>query len=113
MRPESKKLLWDAREAAVLVADFIRGRDFSGYQVDALLRSGVERQLEIVGEALAQLRRTDPDLSVMISYLPRVVGLRNILIHGYAVVESRLVWGVAQGDLPALRERLDELLRDG
>jgi uncharacterized protein with HEPN domain len=52
MRPESRKYLWDALTAADLIADFVAGKDFDAYRADPLLRSGVERQMEIIGEAL-------------------------------------------------------------
>ena len=70
----------------------------------------MERQLGIIGEALAALRRTDPALAAAIPELPRVVAFRNILVHGYAGVDDRLVWGVVERDLPGLREVLARLL---
>jgi len=69
------------------------------YQADDLLRSGVERQLAIVGEALAQLHRIDPATPAAIPELPRVVGLRNVLIHGYASVDNRIVWASSRSIL--------------
>ncbi len=56
MRPESSAFLWDAKEAALQVTTFIADLDEAGYRQDALRRSAVERQLEIVGEALGNLR---------------------------------------------------------
>lgn len=50
-------------------------------------------------------------MAAEIPELPRVVAFRNILIHGYATVDDRLVWGVVEGDLPALRAALERLLR--
>jgi uncharacterized protein with HEPN domain len=77
-----------------------------------LLRSAVERQFEIVGEALAQLRKVDAETAATIPELPRIVAFRNILIHGYATVDDRIVWGVVEGSLPALRAALKKLLGD-
>jgi uncharacterized protein with HEPN domain len=74
-------------------------------------RSAVERQFEIVGEALRQLRDVDPDAAAAIPELARIVAFRNILIHGYASVDDRLVWGVVEGKLPALRIALGSLLK--
>jgi uncharacterized protein with HEPN domain len=110
MRPESRKYLWDAREAADRIRRFTTGKAWSTYESDELLRSAVERQFEIIGEALAQLRSVDPDVAAKVPELARIVAFRNILIHGYASVDNKLVWGVVEGKLSALRTALDELL---
>lgn len=55
MRPDPRKYLWDALRAAERLGKFRQGKSFAGYQSDDLLRSAVERQLEIIGEALTQL----------------------------------------------------------
>ena len=72
----------------------------------------MERQLEIVGEAFSQLRKLDAATAGLIQELPHVVGLRNVLIHAYATVDDRLVWGVVEANLAPLVERLKGLLRD-
>jgi len=89
MHADAHKLLWDARLAADRVARFIAGKTFADYLQDEFLRSAVERQFEIVGEALNQLSRVDPATAAAIHELPRVVAFRNILIHGYASVDRR------------------------
>ncbi len=75
-----------------------------------MLRAAVERQFEIIGEALSGLKRVDPAAAAAIPDLARIIAFRNILIHGYASVDDRLVWGVVESDLPALRSALDRLL---
>ncbi len=110
MHADARKLLWDAMQAAERVARFTRGKTFDDYLADELLRSGVERQLAIVGEALSQLRRIDPAIAGSIAELARVVGFRNVLIHAYANVDSRIVWGIIEADLDPLRASLGALL---
>jgi len=112
MRPESKKLIWDAREAASAARAFIADRDYPAYAGDPMVRSAVERQLEIVGEALHRLSRADPEVAGKIEDLPRIVGLRNVLAHGYADIDDRLVWDVVQSKLPPLQSLLESLLRE-
>lgn len=111
MRPESRKYVWDALQAANRIARFTEGRSLEAYQADDMLRSAVERQFEIIGEALSQFRSVDPGAAAAIPQLKRIVAFRNILIHGYASVDDRLVWGVVEGNLPSLRSALDDLLK--
>jgi uncharacterized protein with HEPN domain len=112
MRPESRKYLWDAAQAVDRILTFVAGKTFQDYQADELLRSAVERQFEIVGESLAQLRTADPETSAMVPDAARIVAFRNLLIHGYATVDDRIVWGVVEGNVGQLREALRGLLAE-
>ena len=76
-----------------------------------MLRSAVERQFEIIGEALSQLAKSDLDTAAKISEYRRIIAFRNILIHGYANVDYRLVWGVVEGQLSVLIDEVQKLLR--
>lgn len=110
MQPDPRKYLWDALRAAELVHDFAKGQSFAAYQSNAMLRSAVERQFEIIGEALSQLSKVDPEIASHIPELPRIVAFRNILIHGYATVDDALVWQVLIDKLPSLQQALTALL---
>jgi len=110
MRSESRKYLWDALQAAERVVRFTAGRNFESYKADELLRSAVERQFEIVGESLARLDKLDSETAAAIPEVPRIVAFRNILIHGYAAVDDKIVWGVVESSLPQLRKALQQLL---
>jgi uncharacterized protein with HEPN domain len=109
---EARKYLWDAREAAARIVRFTTNRSFEHYLIDEILRAAVERQFEIVGEALSGLRRVDPDMAATVPDLARIVAFRNVLVHGYASIDDRLVWGVVEAELPNLREFLDRALSD-
>ncbi|MEO5672451.1 MAG: HepT-like ribonuclease domain-containing protein [Ramlibacter sp.] len=110
MHPDANKLLWDAQQAADRVARFTAGKTVVEYEADDYLRSAVERQFEIIGEALNRLSRVDPATAATIADLPRIVAFRNVLVHGYASLDNRIVWGVIEGSLAPLREALDRLL---
>jgi uncharacterized protein with HEPN domain len=112
MRPDSAKYLYDILQAADSIAQFTAGCDLKRYAGDPLRRSAVERQFEIVGEALAQLSRRDPETAAHVTERARIIAFRNILIHGYAQVDSRLVWDVVTTDLPVLRREVAALLAD-
>lgn len=70
------------------------------------MRSAVERQFEIVGEALGRAAREAPELNEAMPEIPRIVGLRNRLIHGYDSVDDQIIWDIVQTKIPALREKL-------
>ena len=110
MHPDAGKLLWDAQQAAERVARFTANKSLAEYESDDLLRSAVERQFEIVGEALNQLSRIDATVATTIEVLPRIVAFRNVLVHGYASVDNRIVWGVIEASLPSLRAAINQLL---
>ncbi len=107
---EAKKYLYDIVAAAELILHFTEGKTLEQYEADALLRSAVERQFEIVGEALAQLARLDPVLASQITDYRRIIAFRNLLIHGYAQVDNRLVWDIVRSKLPVLHQEVKELL---
>jgi uncharacterized protein with HEPN domain/predicted nucleotidyltransferase len=110
LRRDPKSLLWDARDAAKAIADMTAGKSFSDFDSDLVLRSAVERQFEILGEALAQLARLDPTLAARIPDLRQIVAFRNVLIHRYARIDRARVWRAVEDDLPPLRAILKDLL---
>ena len=113
MRLESKKYLFDILQAAKSLRQFSQGKALSDYEADALLRSAVERQFEIIGEALRRLAKDDSETAGRIAEHQRIISFRNILIHGYAEIDDRLVWDILQSKLPNLLEQVQSLLDDG
>ncbi|HME22214.1 MAG TPA: DUF86 domain-containing protein [Acetobacteraceae bacterium] len=107
------KLLWDARQATDRIARIAGGKRFEDYLSDEVLRWAVERQFIVIGEALSALRRIDPTVAAGIPDLARIIAFRNVLIHGYAGVDDRLVWGVIERDLSVLGASLARLLGTG
>ena len=112
MRLESRKLLEDVRQAAELILQFATGRTIRDYSENALLRSGIERQFEIIGEAINRLAKLDAATASRISQRRRIIDFRNILIHGYDLVDTNVVWDVVQNDLPALLREVEALLAE-
>ena len=110
MERSSRAYLQDIRTAVELVTRFTAGRSFDAFAADPLLRSAVERQLEIAGEALGQLAKSDPATAARISDFRRIIALRNILIHGYARVDHRVIWGIVENHVPILKREVDTLL---
>jgi len=110
MARDPRACLADALQAADAIADFCEKQTFRDYKSNRLLQSAVERQFMIVGEALAQLGRIDAELADRIPERARIVAFRNILVHGYAVVDDEQVWSAVETHLPRLRNVLTGLL---
>ena len=112
MKLEAKKLIYDLDQATELIATFTQGKQLQDYKADALLRSAVERQFEIVGEALNRLKKIAPDVAVQISDYQRIIGLRNVLAHGYDVISDEIIWDIVQNKLARLRQEIAEIQGD-
>ncbi|CAM2864776.1 DUF86 domain-containing protein [Actinomyces slackii] len=110
MRPETPAHLWDALQAARAAVGFTAGVGYDQFAGDLMRRSAVERQIEILGEALNRIRRADPDVAVRIVVIDQVVGMRNIIVHEYGHVDDRLVWDAVTSRLPGLSALLEQLL---
>lgn len=113
MRLETTKYLHDMQRAANMLGEFTAGRSFDEYRNDAMLRAAVERQFEIIGEAMARLARVDEAVAARVSGYQRIIAFRNVLIHGYADVDDRLVWDVVETSLPTLIEEINTLASEG
>ncbi len=112
MRPESRTLLFDIQEAAHLIQEFSSAKTYADFEGDAMLRAAVEREFTIIGEAMAQLASSDPTTASRVTGYRRIIAFRHVLIHGYTVVDSQIVWDVAQQDLPALAREVEGLLAE-
>jgi uncharacterized protein with HEPN domain len=94
------------------VPSYVGTRTLQAYLTDDYCQSAVERQLEIAGDALGQLRKLQPALFQRIPQGHKVVAFRNVLAHGYASLDHDEVYKVATADAPALLQSLEELLRE-
>ena len=112
MRRDPRAFLWDVEQAGGAITEFTAGFDAAGYRASPLIRSAVERQFEIIGEALNRLSKEAPDLANRVPNLARIVGFRNVLIHGYAVIDDGRVWEIVTTLLPSLRATVTALLTE-
>ena len=110
MRLEARKYLTDIQAAAERIARFTGGKRFEQYLADEMLRSAVERQFGILGEALSRLSKDSPEIAALIPDHAKIIAFRNILVHGYASVDDRLVWGVIETHLSSLKKAVAQLL---
>ena len=80
---------------------------FEKFDNDFLAKRAIERELEIIGEAVNNIRKITPDISI--SGVKQIVNLRNLIIHSYDTVDSAILWGIIQKDIPLLKNELIEL----
>ncbi len=110
MKDDILKHLYDIRESALAISRFVSGKTFDDYMQDELLRSGVERKFEIIGEALNRVRRDAPTILDKIREHRNIVSFRNILAHGYDNIDDKIVWGIIEEDLGVLLEDVEGLI---
>lgn len=110
MNDKIKKNLTDILQATEEIQDFVCGMDFEQYQNNPVTKRAVERDFEIIGEALNRIKHIDSELLEKISEHHRIIGFRNILIHGYDIVDETIVWQAVTNHLPNLVREVNEIL---
>ena len=113
MRPErTPRTLRQIADSCSLVLSVTEGKTLEDYSGERLLRQGVERNLQIIGEAVGRLRRDDPDTADRLSEHEKIVGFRNVLVHGYDLVDDGIVWNTIRTNLPLLLAEVEGLQRE-
>ena len=113
MRPErTPKTLEDVQDAAAFILEATEDKTLDDYSSDRLLRNAVERNFEVIGEAVGRLLHNDPDAASRLSQHERIVAFRNVLIHGYDLVDDELAWDTVTSKLPVLLSEVEALLQE-
>jgi uncharacterized protein with HEPN domain len=112
MRRDPRVHLLDALDASRAIQTFAAGRTLDDYGHNRLLRSAIDREFEIVGEALYRLRRDDSAVAERIPDLAEIIGFRNVLIHGYDIVDREAVWKAIMVEIPVLVASIGGLLAE-
>ena len=110
MRLDREKFLQDMLVAARSIQDYVRGKTLDDYLESKNLRDSVNWNFCVVGEALSQLKRMDVEAAEEITDHWKIIGLRNQLIHGYAVINNRITWNIIDEKLPILIDELEKML---
>ena len=110
MKRDPRAFLSDVIEAGHAIQQAVAGINLDDYSNSRLIRSSVEREFTIIGEALGQLSRRDGDLFAQIDQAPQIISFRNKLTHEYVTINDQLVWGVIHDNLPVLLKQCTQLL---
>ena len=111
MKREIKKHLFDIKTSIESIKEYLGGNmNFAEYQENKLLRRGVEREIEIIGEAMNRILKLDP--TIKIQNARQIVDTRNWVIHGYDAVDDVVIWGIVSKHLPKLQKEIEELLEN-
>lgn len=106
MNEKVLKCLYDIKFAIDEIDSFFSGRlkRFDVYSTDIILKRAVERNLEIIGEAMNRIIKEDPEFPI--KNAKRIIGLRNQIIHGYDSVSDENIWGIVFNHIPILKEEV-------
>lgn len=111
MKREIKKYLYDIKISIDSIYDYLGDKkDFIQYQNNKLLRRGIEREIEIIGEAMNKVLELDS--TIRIENARQIVDTRNWVIHGYDRVDDIIIWGIITNHIPKLRKEVEKLLNE-
>ncbi|MFA6923245.1 MAG: HepT-like ribonuclease domain-containing protein [Bacteroidales bacterium] len=110
MNEKALKYLFDIKNSIESIQKYIgKKRDFKQYQKNKMLKRAVEREFEIIGEAMSRIIKIEP--AINISSISQIIGMRNRVIHGYDKIDDEIVWGTISRHLPGLKKEIKELLK--
>jgi len=110
MTIEEKKLLTDIILSISSIDEHLeRRRILEEYIKNKTKRRAVERELEIIGEAISKLLKINPGISI--SYSRQIVDLRNKVIHAYDNVNDIVIWSIIMNHLPTLKLEVELLMK--
>jgi len=84
-------------------------KQYDEFCSNLLLRRGIERNIEIIGEAMSRILKNDSTLSI--TNARKIVDTRNYVIHGYDSLTADILWSIVVNHLPLLKDEVQELLK--
>jgi len=107
---EIKRYLFDIQESIESIEKYLGDkRDFKVYLDDKMLRRAIEREFEIIGEAMTHIEKLDSKLNITGKRL--IINMRNRVIHGYDEIDNEIIWGTIVRHLPTLKNEINNLLK--
>jgi uncharacterized protein with HEPN domain len=109
MQPRVLKYLLDI-ESIISEIETVKSRtdnNFKTFKADIILQRAIERDLQIIGEAVKKISALEPSISI--SSIKNIVGLRNLISHAYDSIEPEMIWGIIQKDIPLLLTEIQKV----
>lgn len=111
MNDETRKWLFDIIASIDSIDNYIGNRKiFEEYEKNKILRRAVEREIQIIGEAVSRIHKSDPDVTIMNAV--QIMATRNRIVHAYDAVNNSIIWGIVVNHLSSLRAEIQSLLKD-
>ena len=112
MNEKVLKCLYDIKLAIDEINSFFvhSKKSYETYKNDILLRRAIERNLEIIGEAMTRILKEEPKFKI--ENARRIIGLRNQITHGYDSISDENIWGIVVNHLPSLKVEVDNLINE-
>jgi uncharacterized protein with HEPN domain len=110
MNEKVLKYLFDIKQSIDEIDSFFieRQKRFDVYTNDIILKRAIERNLEIIGEAMNRILKEEPDFSI--ENAKKIIGLRNQIIHGYDSVSNENIWGIIIIHIPKLKAEVNSFI---
>jgi uncharacterized protein with HEPN domain len=104
--------LYDILNAVIEIESFIEDlpEEFNAYQNDLKTRRAIERNLEIIGEALNRILKKS--ISISITNARKIVDTRNRIVHGYDSLSDEMIWSIVLYEIPILKHEVSLLLAE-
>ena len=110
MEHSPKAYLFDIKQACDEIEEFTHSMTYQEYSGNALVKAAVERKFLMIGEALMRLKRENPEILETITNHEKIIGFRNVLVHGYDMIDDATVWSAIKDGIPPLRRKVENLL---
>ena len=112
MDHDPKAYLFDIKQACEAIKEFTQNIGFKEYSANSMVKAAVERKFLVIGEAMIRLKREHPETLNRITNQEKIIGFRNVLVHGYDIIDDATVWSAIKDSIPTLQHEVEDLLKN-
>ena len=112
MNHDPKAYLFDIKQACEAIKEFTKNMSVGEYSGNTMVKAAVERKFLVIGEAMIRLRREHSETLNRITDQEKIIGFRNVLVHGYDIIDDATVWSAIRDSIPTLQREVEDLLKN-